>query len=775
MVNRSPAHRLVIQACLVATLSYLAARLGGALIVRPQMVSPLWLGNVLLASVLLLVRRRIWPVVLTAGLAGFFLYDLQTGGPIRSIVWLLLSNAVEVLTAALCLSISFEGMPRLNSVKALAKYSFYAVFLAPFVGAFLGALSTSSNYWASWKVAFFSEALGFLTLMPAILGWAREIPAWAQKPSAYYLEATALLTALVILGHLAFAAPGRNSPPALLYSLVPLLLWSTLRFGSTGVSTAMIAIAFVSIWDAVHGRGPFTEPGPHINVLSLQLFLFFTAAPFMALAALVEERTQGEQVLRQREAELKEAQRLAKVGSWQWAPDTDVVTWSEELYRIASLDPGLPPVNNKEHAKLYTAESWQRLRRALEEALRTGTPYELDLEMVPFDGTTRWVIARGEAQRDTAGRVVRLLGTIQNITERRLAQEKLRESEEWLRLAIQAGRMYAFEWDAATDVIVRSGQCVDILDWMDDPTRDTGRKFLARVHPDDREAYAAPESGPTPENPTYQTSYRVLRPDGRAIWLEANGRVLFDDQGRMLRIIGLVADVTNRKVAEEALSNVSRRMIEAQEQERTRIARELHDDIGQRLALLTIELERLQENPPNLSPEVRGRIGKLREQTSEIATDIQALSHELHSSKLDYLGIAAAVRGFCKDFGKQQKMEIVCKTCDLPRPLPRDISLCLFRVLQEALNNSAKHSGAQQCVVQLWATSEEIHLRVSDSGAGFDSEAAKRSRGLGLISMEERLKLLNGTLSIASQLKRGTTIHARVPLNSGSDVMRAAG
>jgi PAS domain S-box-containing protein len=765
----------VIQACLVATLSYLAARLGGALIVRPQMVSPLWLGNVLLTSMLLLVRRRIWPVVLTAGLTGFFLYDLQTGGPIRSIVWLILSNAVEVLIAALCLRISFEGVPRLNSVKALAKYSFYAVFLAPFVGAFLGALSTSSNYWASWNVAFFSEVLGFLTLMPAILGWAREIPAWAQKPRAYFLEATALLVALVILGHLAFADPGRSSPPALLYSFVPLLLWSALRFGPTGVSTAMIAIAFVSIWGAVHGRGPFAEPGPHINVLSLQLFLFFAVAPFMALAALVEERTQGEQVLRQREEELKEAQRLAKVGSWQWDPDTDTVAWSEELYRIASLDPSLPPVNYKEHTKLYTAESWQRLRCAVEEALRTGTPYELDLEMVPFDGTTRWVVARGEAQRDTVGRVARLLGTIQDITERRLAQEKLRKSEEWFRLAVQAGRMYAFEWDAATDVIVRSGQCTDILDWMDDPTHDTGRQFLPRVHPDDREAYTAPENELSPENPTYETSYRVLRPDGSAIWLEANGRVLFDDQGRMLRIIGLVADVTNRKVAEEALSSVSRRMIEAQEQERTRIARELHDDIGQRLALLTIELEQLQENPPDLSAEVCLRMGKLRKQTSEIATDIQALSHELHSSKLDYLGIAAAVRGFCKEFGEQRKMEIDFKTHDLPRPLPRDISLCLFRVLQEALNNSAKHSGAQRCEVQLWATSEEIHLRVSDSGAGFDSEAIKETRGLGLISMEERLKLLNGALSIDSHLKRGTTIHARVPLNSGSNAMRAVG
>ena len=206
----------MVLAFLVATLSYLAARLGGALIIRPQMVSPLWLGNVLLASMLVLVRRRIWLVLLAAGLAGFFLFDLQAGGPIRSIGWLILSNAVEILVAALCLSYSFDGLPRLNSVRALAKYSFYAVFLAPFVGAFFGALSTRNNYWASWKVAFFSEAIGFLTLMPAILGWASEISARGQKPRAYYLEAAALLVALVVLANLAFAAPGRNSPPALL-------------------------------------------------------------------------------------------------------------------------------------------------------------------------------------------------------------------------------------------------------------------------------------------------------------------------------------------------------------------------------------------------------------------------------------------------------------------------------------------------------------------------------------------------------------------------------
>jgi signal transduction histidine kinase len=137
----------------------------------------------------------------------------------------------------------------------------------------------------------------------------------------------------------------------------------------------------------------------------------------------------------------------------------------------------------------------------------------------------------------------------------------------------------------------------------------------------------------------------------------------------------------------------------------------------------------------------------------------------LHSAKLQYLGIAAAVRGFCREFAEQQKAEIDFKSHDLPSPLSPDIALCLFRVLQEALHNSAKHSGVRRFEVRLCETSDEIHLTVKDSGAGFDREAAKESCGLGLISMEERLKLVKGTLSIDSQPKCGTTIHARVPLS----------
>ena len=159
---------------------------------------------------------------------------------------------------------------------------------------------------------------------------------------------------------------------------------------------------------------------------------------------------------------------------------------------------------------------------------------------------------------------------------------------------------------------------------------------------------------------------------------------------------------------------------------------------------------------------------ELKKLTSEITADIQSLSHQLHSSKLEHLGIAATMRGFCREFGEQQKVEIDFNAHDVPSPLSPDISLCLFRVLQEALQNSAKHSGVRYFEVRLWGTSDEIHLTVRDSGAGFDREAAKKSRGLGLISMGERLRLVNGTLSIESQPKHGTTVYARVHFNAAS-------
>jgi PAS domain S-box-containing protein len=238
------------------------------------------------------------------------------------------------------------------------------------------------------------------------------------------------------------------------------------------------------------------------------------------------------------------------------------------------------------------------------------------------------------------------------------------------------------------------------------------------------------------------------------------------------RIACVLRDVTERKRAETALADVSRKLLEAHEQERTRIGRDLHDDIVQRLAMLSLELEGVQED--TLDAELRTRIGALVNQTKQIADDVQLMSHELHS-KIDHLGIVIAVKNFCKEFGERQKVEIDFESHDLPTGLPTELSLTLFRVLQEALRNAAKHSGVKHFEVRLWGSTGEIQLTVGDLGTGFDTETAMKSTGLGLTSMQERLRLVRGELSINSQPRGGTTIHARVPFDSSSDSARAAG
>jgi signal transduction histidine kinase len=222
-------------------------------------------------------------------------------------------------------------------------------------------------------------------------------------------------------------------------------------------------------------------------------------------------------------------------------------------------------------------------------------------------------------------------------------------------------------------------------------------------------------------------------------------------------------DITDRKRAE-------RNIIEAQEQERSRIARELHDDINQRLAVLAVQLERLQGDPSDIQSWAR----ELRKDVIEISSDVQSLSHELHSSSLEYLGVVAGMKSWCKEFAGRQRIEVDFLG-DVTSAVSAEISLTLFRVLQEALHNVIKHSGAKRVEVRLREDSGEIHLTVGDLGRGFEIDAGTQRKGLGLTSMQERVRLVNGTISIDSKLMGGTTIHVRVPFKSEHVVQRAAG
>src|SRR5215472_6230058 len=1138
-----------ILVCLVAVLSYFTAKLGGALMLRPEMVWPLWPGCAFLVAVLLVVPRRIWPALMAAGLAGFVLYDIQTDLTLRSILLLILSDIIEVLVVALGVSYSFTGIPRLNSIKRLALYLLFASILAPISAAFVGAVALRGNYWVMWRISFFTEALALLTLTLAILGWVNTVLTWTPRSFAYKFEPVVLMTGLMIFGYFTFVTSSGASRPVLLYSLVPFLLWSALRFGTTGIASSMLVVAFFSIWGAVQRRGPFTGSEPLSNVLSLQLFLFFAAIPFMVLAVLVEGRKEAVQALRESEERFRLAAQAGKMFAYDWDATTDVIIRSAEaaqvlgidevgpttgqrvlakvhpedrnklIAAIAALSPEKPylqislrmarpdgtlmwvernscahfdeqgrlvgmigmmadvterkraeeevkesearfrlvadtapvliwmsgrdklctyfnkpwldftgrsidfevgngwamavhaddlqrcldtytrsfdlrkefrmeyrlrrydgeyrwvldvgvPRFNQDHTfagyigsciditdsklaqqnlsqaneRLYLAmeagriggwewdiksgrtlwfghadelmgmatgeharsikEFWgrvhpedrARIRGALESAERDNTDFNEEFREVWPDGVVHWLRSQGKYFYAANGEPERMLGISFDITSQKQIENELRESELRLRLAAQAGKMYAYEWDVASDSVIRSGKVASVLGLPGEELRLTRQQLLSKVHPGDRDLFIASVAERNVESPDTQIRYRVLRPDGSVMWVEKTGHAFFDEHGKLVRMIGMVADISERKLAEdklreykravegseemiavvdreyrylianrkflnmrkmteeqvvghlarevlnegvfdavvkerldecfqakvvryetkyvyaelgerdvsvsyfpvegpsgvdrvacimqditerkqveEALAGISRRLIEAQEQERKRIARELHDDIGQRLSLLIVELDQLQRNSRDLPAQIRSSAGALKQKASEIVSDLQSLSHKLHSSKLQYLGITAAVRGFCREFGEQQNVEIEVNADDLPSRLSPDIALCLFRVLQEAVHNSAKHSGVRHFGVRLWLSSDKVHLAVSDSGAGFDIKTAMKGGGLGLTSMRERVRLVSGTIAIESKPSAGTTIQVCVPFKSEQGSARAAG
>ena len=294
-----------------------------------------------------------------------------------------------------------------------------------------------------------------------------------------------------------------------------------------------------------------------------------------------------------------------------------------------------------------------------------------------------------------------------------------------------------------------------------------GHGWIEGIYEDDRRDYRTTYDDAFHHRRPFRMELRLRRSDGQYRSMLNIATPVHDETGAFAGYVGSCFDITDSKIADQALATLSGRLIEAQEQERSRLARELHDDINQRLALLAIELEQLRIDAPNARKELSRRINDLQQTTLEISRDVQALSHELHSSKLDFLGLVPAFTSFCREFAEQKKVEVEFSHDNVPLTVPRDISLCLFRVLQEASHNVVKHSGTRRFEVELRVTADRVYLSVRDAGRGFDAGSATSSRGLGLVSMRERLALVGGTLSIRSSLNRGTELIGEVSLSGG--------
>jgi signal transduction histidine kinase len=208
---------------------------------------------------------------------------------------------------------------------------------------------------------------------------------------------------------------------------------------------------------------------------------------------------------------------------------------------------------------------------------------------------------------------------------------------------------------------------------------------------------------------------------------------------------------------------LSGRLINAWDDERARIARELHDDFSQRLALMAMELEQLSQTPAAADHAVSSRLHMVLERITELSCDIHRLSHRLHSSKLQHAGLLTAAKSLCEETARKHHIQIEFVHHDMPETISPDMALCFFRIVQEALNNIVKHSGAKQARIEFSGASSAIRLRIVDAGVGFDTRSRTARRGLGLESMRERLRIIGGSITIRSLHMEGTEILAEAP------------
>lgn len=264
----------------------------------------------------------------------------------------------------------------------------------------------------------------------------------------------------------------------------------------------------------------------------------------------------------------------------------------------------------------------------------------------------------------------------------------------------------------------------------------------------------------------------------REVWIGLGFAALIEINGETC-VLSLISGITDFKGAKETrqaevtLSSMARRLIRAQEEERSSVAHELHDYVDG-LLLLTANLDRVRQTPKSVS-EGNEQIAETSRQIEDLAMDLQNLSNRLHSSKLEYLGLAEAAASFCKELSDKTKIEIQFASEGIPEHLPQDVSLCLFRVLRGAVEIALSHSGSQRVEVLLRGGSNEVYLTVGDSDIGFDVDNAANAPRIELAIMKERMKLVNGDFSVQSQRGRGTTVQARVPLHAQIDSAEAAG
>ena len=374
----------------------------------------------------------------------------------------------------------------------------------------------------------------------------------------------------------------------------------------------------------------------------------------------------------------------------------------------------------------------------------------------------RWYILAAAGFSGFEG--ILIVGLLLNRLRLRRAHARLRTSEEGMSLAASAAKLRFWVWDIPRDEVRASESDWSSGNWHSAHPVHFDR-FIDVVHPDDLASLRQAVRGALEGDGQYETEYRVMAPDSTVRWIAARGRVEFDQHGKARQLRAISIDITERRRGEDEARDLNGRLITAHEDERARLAHALHDDVTQRLALLAIDAGRKEKG---LGDPVAGQaMRSIRHDLVQLSEDVHALSYALHPAILEDLGLIEALKAECARFGAVEGIPTSFRAADGVDEPPQALSLCLYRITQEALRNVARHSGASLVEVELRAVGGRLELAVQDNGVGFDPTRKQARPSLGLAGMRQRLFLVDGELLIDSAPGGGTSIVARAPMKRG--------
>ena len=366
----------------------------------------------------------------------------------------------------------------------------------------------------------------------------------------------------------------------------------------------------------------------------------------------------------------------------------------------------------------------------------------------------------------------------------RASEDALRESQQRLTMATAAGAVGVWDWNFETNELYVDPTLKSRLGFADAEITARPEDWGSRVHPDDLPtstvAVMACINGQTD---VYEVEHRMLHKDGSTKWFMSRGSAIRSANGTLIRLVGTKVDITERKRAEEAIREseaalqeshrqiryLAGSLITAQDAERARIARDLHDDISQQLAVLSIALSAVKRRVNAMPDEGELQVGvaSIQRRAAALAESIRCLSHDLHPDVLKHGGLAAALEAHCAEISRARPIAVTCTAEGDLDSIDSATAFCLYRIAQEALHNVVKHAGARHAEVRLRRTNSGQELIVADDGRGFDvAETWNSGKGLGLVSINERVRLAAGTLSVVTEMNKGTQMHVRLPASA---------